>query len=248
MITVTFDSNVWEKIVDEDKRSENAVYQYIYNKINNGTIKPFFFEGLATMENIKKIDRKLFFGNFKASIQFQVDDESPHVIEGIAAPELSEYLRKTIPKALDMGFKFIHTPRIGAHSLNIAEQYKASDDKYLLSERLKRTSDCIRFIESLGAGKANIHNKLDEDNIKGIVHQTKQDKSLNNKNYAKGIAEWVDGDAVAAHYAFGIDYFCTNDQAKGAGITSIFHPTNLYKLTEKYEIKFINPIDILDIL
>jgi len=248
MVTITFDSNVWEKIVDEAKRSENTVYQSIFDQIKDGNIEPFFFEGLAVIESISKKDRKDFFGNFKASISFQVDNEEPHVTEGSSAPGVTDYLRETIPKALKLGFRFIHTPRIGAPSLNIPDQYKAPDNKYSLSDRLNRTFECLRFIKSLGAGKAKLHGRLDGDGERGIVNQTKQDESLSKKQYAKDIGEWVDGDALAAHYGFGIDYFCTNDQAKGAGAASVFHSDNLRKLSNKYDIKVISPSDLLEIL
>lgn len=60
--------------------------------------------------------------------------------------------------------------------------------------------------------------------------------------------EWVDGDAIAAHYGFGIDYFCTNDQAKGAGTASVFHPDNLNRLSEQYGIKVVSPSQLLEII
>ncbi|WP_281545888.1 hypothetical protein [Grimontia sp. SpTr1] len=248
MVSVTFDSNVWEQIVDDDKRYQSTIYQSIFDRIKSGDIEPFFFEGLAVLESIPKKDRKEFFGNFKASISFQVDDDEPHVTEGSSAPGLTDYLQEVIPKALKLGFKFIHTPRIGAPSLNLPNQYKAKDSKYTLSERLDRTFDCLRFIESLGAGKARIHARLDSDSRRGIVNQTKEDESLSQKQYAKDVGEWVDGDAIAGHYGFGVDYFCTNDQAKGAGSSSIFHSDNLCKLSEKYDIKVISPAELLELI
>jgi hypothetical protein len=35
------------------------------------------------------------------------------------------------------------------------------------------------------------------------------------------VSEWADGDAVAAHIAYGNDIFCTQDQGKSAGGPSI---------------------------
>lgn len=248
MISVTFDSNVWEKIVDESKRSTDSICESIFTKIKDKNIKPFFFEGLAVLENIPKRDRKKFIGDYKATTSFQIDDEEPHITEGSQNPELSDYLQENIPKALELGFKFIHNPRIGAPSLNLPEQYKAADEKYSLSERLERTFECSRFIESLGAGKAKLHNRLDGDGNRGAIKQTKEDHSLSDKQYAKDIGEWVDGDSLAAHYGFGIDYFCTNDQARGAGMASVFHPNNLNKLDEKYGIRVVSPAELLAII
>ncbi|MDE9545505.1 hypothetical protein [Xenorhabdus bovienii] len=197
MITVTFDSNVWEEIVDETKRSKKLIYQLIFNHIKEKKIEPFFFEGLAVHENILKNNRKDFIGNFKATIIIEIENDKPDITEGSPAPVLIEYLKENIPKALELGFKFIWTPRIGSPCLNISNQYKAPDKKHSQNVRLERTFECAKFIESLGAGKANLHNKLDSCGKRGIVTQTKEDKSLNKKQYGNGVAEWVDGDAIA---------------------------------------------------
>jgi hypothetical protein len=158
---------------------------------------------------------------------------------------LSEYLKEAIPKAIGMGFKFIRTPRIGGHGIDPTAEYVAKDIKFPLAERLDRTFDVLRFIESLGAGKA----KLDKDILKnsgnGLVEKTINDTSLTDKQFSKNIAEWVDGDAIAAHYGYGIDYFCTNDKASGAGASSIFSDINLKSVCGKYGIKVVSPAELL---
>ena len=60
MVSVTFDSNVWEEIVDDEKRKQNQVYQFLFDKIKENSIEPFFFEGLAILESIPKKDRKYY--------------------------------------------------------------------------------------------------------------------------------------------------------------------------------------------
>jgi hypothetical protein len=42
---VTFDSNVWERIVDEEKRKHFASGGRLYDAILQKQIEPFFFEG-----------------------------------------------------------------------------------------------------------------------------------------------------------------------------------------------------------
>lgn len=245
MVSVTFDSNVWESVVDDAKRSAAPCFLEIHDLILQKAIDPYFFEGIATLETIQKQDRKKHIAEFKPTISIQIGDEEPRVSEGTPPPELSEYLKETIPKAIDMGFKFIRTPRIGGHGIDPSAEYVAKDIKFSLSERLDRTFDVLRFIESLGAGKA----KLDKDILKnpgiGLVEKTTNDTSLTDKQFAKNIAEWVDGDAIAAHYGYGIDYFCTNDKASGAGASSIFSSINLKSVCEKYGIKVISPNELL---
>ncbi len=243
--TVTFDSNVWENIVDESKRAGVDEYEKIYELIKDKSILPFLFEGMATIESIPKKERKDFMSNFKATMSFQVEDEEPRLIKGTQHPGLTEYLKEYLPKALNLGFKFIKHPRIGAVGLDIDAKYFAEDTKFSLEERINRFFKCVKFIEQLGSGKARLQSRLDDDSTKGIVKQSKNDTGLSENQYGKDVGEWVDGDALAAHYGYGIDYFCTNDQAKGAGTASIFSPNNLTQLKTKYGINVVSPSDLL---
>ena len=248
MIKVTFDSNVWEQTVDESKRNGLSAYTSIYNHILNKKIEPYFFEGIVTLENIQKNLRKDFIANFKPTISIQVGDEPPRVTAGTATPELSEYLNTTIPKALNIGFKFIKTPRIGGLGIDPLSEHAAKDEKYILSERLNRTFDFLRFIESQGVGKGKLDTSISTSGGTGIIEKTRNDTLLTEKQYAKNVAEWVDGDALAAHYGYGIDYFCTNDRASGAGLNSVFHPSNLNQIKQKYTIEVVTPDELLSII
>ena len=229
-ITVTFDSNVWENIVDEKKRVRETYYRIIYQHILDGLIVPYFFEGLATMETIKRENRKEYFKNYKPTICIKINDEEKKIKKGSSAPELSKYLKQTIPKALGIGFKFIKFSRIGNIKLEIDDEYYATDEQYLLEERLERSQDFSRYIEKIKAGKATVNVEDDK------------------KKYAKGIAEWVDGDALSAHYGYGIDYFCTNDKASGAGKASVFARENLTKLKDKFNINVLSPYELKELL
>jgi hypothetical protein len=96
-----------------------------------------------------------------------------------------------------------------------------------------RLSTCSKFITSLGCGYHDYE----------IIKQTRQPGSP--EQLAAAIAEWVDGDSLAAHYAFGADVFCTSDRARGAGSKSIFYPDNLAKLKEQFPIVVLGPEELL---
>jgi hypothetical protein len=59
---------------------------------------------------------------------------------------------------------------------------------------------------------------------------------------ANAIAEWADGDTVAAHIAFQIDYLCTGDEAKNRN--SIFDPIQRAWLTATYGVRFLTISDL----
>ena len=92
VLTITFDSNVWENIVDPSKRHEDEIYIKIYDAIHSNKIEPFFFEGLAILETIPKDKRKNYIGNFKPSYKIQIEDEVV-TQQGTLPYDLSDYLK-----------------------------------------------------------------------------------------------------------------------------------------------------------
>lgn len=246
--TISFDSNVWERIVDEHKRSVEAlVYTAIYDLIRVGKIIPYFFEGIVAMESIPKKDRKDFYGNFRAGFVVEVDGEVVNNKPGSGGPKITDYLNENVPKAIAIGFRFTAFPRIGAPLLNIPEHWWAPDSNYPIEERQQRSFECATFIESLGAGKAKLMNGM-HSSPGGIVQKAKKDTLLSDKQFAKGLGEWVDGDALAAHYGYGFDYFCTNDTAAGAGSSSVFAKENLQQLEARYKVNVVSPEELVAIL
>ena len=117
ILTVTFDSNVWENIVDPLKRDKDEIYKKIYDAICSNKIEPFFFEGLVILETIPKDRRKYYIGNFQPSYKIQIADED-FMQKGTEPFDLSDYLKINLPLAFDLGFKFIRIPRIGMPSID----------------------------------------------------------------------------------------------------------------------------------
>lgn len=246
--TVTFDSNVWEIIVDKGKRDRaDSVYAELHALILSGKITPFFFEGIATMETVRKTDRKDYIGEHQIGYRLTVNGQVFSSSQGSSPPALSSYHKEMIPEALIIGFRFLRFPRIGAPSLCIEKHHWAPDEKFSLNERLNRSHECVRFIESLGAGQQVLKDHLGKGDL-GLVRNTKEDSSTSEAQYAKACAEWIDGDALAAHYGYGIDYFCTNDQGSGAGSSSIFSAQNLKKLEDRFPVNVVSPMVLVKIL
>jgi hypothetical protein len=54
----------------------------------------------------------------------------------------------------------------------------------------------------------------------------------------RAVAEWADGDSVAAHYGFGIQLFCTDDVGSRKP-KSVLAADNRKWLSEKYGIEFV---------
>lgn len=99
-------------------------------------------------------------------------------------------------------------------------------------EYANRSGECSEFIEKMGCGRH------DYDNVK------KAKLTISDNQYADAVAEWADGESLSAHYAYGCDVFCTNDQGRNAGRKSIFYPSNLLRLKERFKIVVLSPDEL----
>jgi hypothetical protein len=90
--------------------------------------------------------------------------------------------------------------------------------------------------------------------IGNLHHSTNWIKGLKNSpeternKIAKAAAEWADGDSVAISIALGCDYFCTRDEAKGAGSKSVLSQTNLTWLQADYNFRTISPENLANLI
>ena len=55
----------------------------------------------------------------------------------------------------------------------------------------------------------------------------------------RAFSEWADGDSIAAHVAYGLDVYCSDDAGKSNATNSIFDPTNRAWLTKTYGVQFM---------
>ena len=60
----------------------------------------------------------------------------------------------------------------------------------------------------------------------------------------RAVAEWADGDSIAAHIGYGIDFFCTEDNAKKSNVNSIFNKENRAWLNEYFGVQIIGLSDL----
>jgi len=147
--------------------------------------------------------------------------------------------------ALALGIKFIGAPRIGMPRVEVpnADPYVAETEQEL-AQRLDRYFELAKAIEDRGLGSiqaqqlarrfANAAQTTSGHWFKALgaardIHQTRE--------VARAIAEWSDGDSVAAHYGYGNDFFCTGDEAR-PGHPSILDAANRAWLTADFGVRF----------
>ena len=246
-MNVTFDSNVWEKVVG------NAVSHYakIKNKIRAGEIRPYICEIALSLEAIEKKLRAEFFKSYKPRI---ICEDLPTVDNSLRMrlciepnnelhPGFHPKLRDKVLKARDLGFRVLRMTNFGTVRVkempdNMYVDYASMEEYNTYSASLKR---CSEYITALGCGQA-AYNQLKE-RFNQVDFDSQGTPSEFDKRFQEAVAEWVDGDALSAHYASGNEWFCTDDKAGNAGTGSIFHSQNRARVEKKSGIKIISSHD-----
>lgn len=251
---VTFDSNVW-RIVSSPNSFPNesaiAEFRQIHDAIAQGKIGAYLSETVFTLEAVKKSGRHQFLAGYKPKISFEETvrpDGSLALSVGIgpdpnAHPGNNPYLSKHWADAEKIGFKILHCARIAtAKNPDLKPEWfvPATHD---IAERFGAIG---RDIEAQGCGLSQlkaIGQKYAPSNRPwhaGISAAPDSEETP----IAKAVAEWADGDAVSAHYAYKNDYVCTRDVAKAAGSNSVFSAANRKWLEQRYGVKFITPEEL----
>jgi hypothetical protein len=119
------------------------------------------------------------------------------------------------------------------------------DDFWDYADKLSELSN---FIVDMRCGSHEFFELKNTHGLQGysIPRILKNVDDKEQKRFSKAIAEWVDGEALSAHYAYGNDVFCSDDNARSAGRSSIFSKDNLDKLRDKYNLQVMTTNQLLD--
>lgn len=261
MISVTFDSNLIQKVLIPGEYSDDPEYNdllFVNSAIINKRISAVVSEMFFTQEAICKKDRKFAFQeNAKAGTSVTVDySDSQIVLRVTIGPSSSAHLKmsETLLKYATImrkyGVKILKTYRLGDF---INDDLKFTDyyicPTYSTDDVQLRNADCCDYIENeLGAGKALLDTYLAQYPGKNIYQKSENVPDADYKKYAKLVAEMADGQSIAIHFANNIDYFCTRDEAHHAGQQSVLSIQNRTKMMQKFSIKIINLQQLTNLL
>ena len=254
---IIFDSNVWQIVaLPLDFPNEPLIADFV--KINQAIIdkkiEPFLSETIFTIEAIRKVERQDFFSSTSAkittkesatddggiSLSFTIGPNEKDAIDFSERPILKKYF----DEAIKLGFNIARLPRIGGLVKPVVDAVRYKQDEASLTTYLDKVFEVCRKIEDAGAGMTQIEDIGKQYGnpvwLKGLKSAPESDRN----KIAKAAAEWADGDSVAISIALSCDYFCTRDQAKGAGSKSVLSATNLAWLNADYGFKTILPEDL----
>jgi hypothetical protein len=260
MTRTTFDSNVWRVVVTPTVfpgESSPAEFAAIRAEIASARMIGCLSETVFTLEAVKKIDRQAFFAAYAAPLEVKETEKPDGTIAwefnpaaGVAQPPLHSILESHLRDAIAMGFRLLHCPRILAPKPKLPQSYYLADADVTASDRAARFAECSRELESLGAGIAHVKEigaRYTNDPkrwIEGLAAAPTSESSA----IAKAVAEWADADSIAAHYAYGADYFCTRDVASATGTNTALHPDQRAMLTSRFGVRFVSPEELAALL
>ncbi|MDY0300019.1 MAG: hypothetical protein RBQ99_00355 [Trichlorobacter sp.] len=259
---VTFDSNVWQQVSNPSNYPDDpasACFQKISEAISTGKINAYLAETTFTLEAFKKTDRQSSLASYSPKIEFTTDEMPNGVIKvGFkidpdkgAHPGNNSYLSEYLAKAIPLGFKILHCPRIGGFkNPDIQDEYFARQTEAETHDRNELAGEVSRAIEARNAGVSHIkkigaqYSPDPKDWLKGIRAAPDSEE----KAIAKAFSEWVDGDSVAVHVGYKNTHYCTRDQGKNAGQGSVLAKSNREWLEQTYGVVFVTPEELYALL
>ena len=136
-------------------------------------------------------------------------------------------------------------PRVGAHHIKDpnGDYYLHPGEGDALKTWSKKACAVARAIEARGVGMAQIKElglRLDELDIESLWFRSldRAGDIHEKREVQRAFAEWADGDSIAAHVAYGIDVFCSDDVGKSNAAGSILDHVNRAWLSKTYGVRF----------
>jgi hypothetical protein len=249
-LRVTFDSNVWQMVVMPNLASKTdlfADFVAIHDALEAKQIQSFISETVGTLEAIRNVGRKAYFTSIKPKVNVQVVNAT----QGQALlkidigtthdqhPGLHRVLKERLERAFALGMRLMRAPRmtipVPALMLDLSV-FADETDVPTSAARDNRWGDIMTTIEQRGVGSAAL--RILQERAGGRV------EAIEEREFARVVAEWADGDSVAAHVAYKNAIFCTQDQGKSASGSSILDEDNRQWLAQIYEVEFATIMEL----
>ena len=275
---VTFDTNVWNRMVFPELHIDEPNYQALVelkNAVRDGRIRGFISEAFATIEAIKRENRAKF--HVQNTPKVRVTDES--VGNGLIRltiqieanhdqhPGIGEEFEGELKEALAIGIKLLSSPYI---AVTVPNELRKRPEIYAegvfeTQDYNDRFGEAITTIVGRGVGNGVLVDMVKEftERLDGPRPKTLHDRALiygvyelarqdGDKKQMRRIedsyGESADGDVVAAHIAYGNEYLCTDDRAKSASSPSIFNVDNRAWLRSKYGVKIVTSQELAELV
>jgi hypothetical protein len=263
---VTFDTNALNDIISPatSQRGEAGTKSGIRVRaaIEAGHVQGFFCETLVTLEGIQKKDRGNMLGSTR--LHSQMASTAPNTIAiniGVLQDRkpLDPAFSNMVQAAKNLGLRALRAP---AHMGWI--RVKDEDDSFFalngsteeLLSRMEKVNEMAAAIRRRGLGQAVplalglqflVRDGISQPTL--WFQRLRRAKSNSERQkVVKAVAEWADGDSVAAHYGYGIDLICSEDFGRNTPTASILDDANRAWLTDTFGIQFVTMAQLADMV
>jgi hypothetical protein len=251
---ITLDSNVYRKVASPDifvKDPRHSAFVVIHNAVVAGCATGYISETVLTLEGIQNSQRPEYFAASELDVKFTETPNEHRAIDltievgprGSGHPGLHPMAASHISRALQVGMRLLRAPRIGLPSPTEPDEANFAVDADV-SARQKRFSELSRQLESRGFGIAAakcvghaINNRLGKPTDPWFGNLSQTTDTNERAAIVRAVAEWSDGDTIAAHYAYGNDVLCTEDLAGNSARKSVFDQETRNWLAANYGVE-----------
>lgn len=262
---VTFDTNMWIRLVNEPMRQEHKdrlQIERVLRRVEARLINPFFCDA-TIWESVDRNRRKSVLNEFanpdmqvtSVSVTGQTADGEPLLTsrwEMQNQPDLTvnQHWQDDIRAALELGLLFIDsTVQKFSHmigNMDLEPPIYKTVDVPSNQVRMDRFMDAEDELNRHGVGmnfiRTQVAQALEIAPEKVVMVQM---AVLADNKVKSSVSEWVDALVVCTHYAYGHQYLCTLDEGGGAGSKSVMHTSHRQWLKD-FGIEILNPKDLAD--
>jgi hypothetical protein len=263
---VTFDTNALNDVISPEtsQRGANGTANgtKVRAAIEAGRVQGFFCETLVTLEGIRRRDRSDVLGSTRLHSEITSTDRNTIAINISVLQDrkpLDPEFTNKIQAAKALGLRALRSPaRMGWIRINDEDgTFFAPDGSTTeLLDRMDKVNEMATTIAVRGLGQAiGVALGLQFLARDGISQPTLWFQGLRRaksngerQKVVRAVAEWADGDSVAAHYGYGIDLFCSEDFGKNASTASILDDDNRAWLTNTFGVQFATMAQLADLV
>lgn len=248
---ITLDSNVYRQVAAPDvfrKDPRHGDFEAIHRAIAAGSATGYISETVLTLEGIQRLQRAEYFSEPKLDVKFtETEDENGTIGLTIemgprdsAHPGLHPMAADAVGRALQLGMRFLRAPRIGVPRPTVLTEADFAADQDA-SARQERFSELSHQLEARGFGIVAakdvgeaINKRVGKPTDPWFSNLDQAADTNERAAVARAVAEWADGDTIAAHYAYGNDVLCTEDVAGNSARKSVFDQATRNWLSADY--------------
>lgn len=194
------------QFVNTEKKEETS--RTLLKHINNGKIVPYICEIAITLESITKYDRPYFWENYQPTFDTDQETTSTGRIKATismgpspeAHPGLPNKLMTALEEAAKLNFKLLRMTNVGTVRCNdIPNELCKTVDHESFHKYAEDLAKFSNHVTSQGWGKSWRDHFCETYNLNGILDARQNITESERGKFSKAIAEWVDGDSLAAH-------------------------------------------------